>query len=83
MLMSKKKIRLAIFDVNQTIFNLDEIKNRFKKKNLNPLLVDLWFISTLKEGFASSTHENFLSFTEIAKEELKKLIIKKKKTHKF
>ncbi len=79
MLMSKKKIRLAIFDVNQTIFNLDEIKNRFKKKNLNPLLVDLWFISTLKEGFASSTHENFLSFTEIAKEELKRLIIKKKK----
>jgi hypothetical protein len=28
----KKKIRLAIFDVNQTIFNLNEIKRRFKKK---------------------------------------------------
>ena len=33
----------------------------------------------MKEGFASSTQENFLSFTEIAKEELRKLIIKKKK----
>tara|TARA_Y100000813_G_C23936842_1_gene246090 strand:- start:176 stop:448 length:273 start_codon:yes stop_codon:yes gene_type:complete len=76
--MSKKKIRLAIFDVNQTIFNLNEIKDRFKKENINPLLVDQWFISTLKEGFASSTPENFLSFTKIAKEELKKLIIKKK-----
>jgi len=50
-----------------------------KKKKLNPLFVDQWFTSTLKEGFASSTQENFLSFTEIAKEELRKLIIKKKK----
>ena len=32
MLTSKKKIKLAIFDVNQTIFNLNEIKKRFKKK---------------------------------------------------
>tara|TARA_B100000963_G_C22552528_1_gene637448 strand:+ start:130 stop:798 length:669 start_codon:yes stop_codon:yes gene_type:complete len=77
--MSKKKIRLAIFDVNQTIFNLNEIKNRFKQKKINPLLVDRWFISILKEGFASSSRENFLSFTKIAKEELKKLIIQKKK----
>jgi len=79
MLMSKKKIKLAIFDVNQTIFNFNEIKSRFKKENINPLLVDQWFINILKEGFASSTHSNFLSFTEIAKEELKKIIIKKKK----
>ena len=79
MLMSKKKIKLAIFDVNQTIFNFNEIKNRFKQKKINPLLVNQWFINTLKEGFASSTPENFLSFTEIAKEELKKLIIQKKK----
>ena len=79
MLTSKKKIKLAIFDVNQTIFNLSEIKKRFKEKKINPLLVDQWFINTLKEGFASSTPEKFLSFSEIAKEELKKLIIYKKK----
>ena len=83
MLMSKNKIRLAIFDVNQTIFNLNEIKKRFKKKKIDPLLVDQWFINTLKEGFASSTPEDFLSFTEIGKEELKKLIIKKKKDPKI
>ena len=79
MVMSKKKIKLAIFDVNQTIFNLSEIKKRFKEKKINPLLVDQWFINTLKEGFASSTPKNFLSFSKIAKEELKKLIIYKKK----
>ena len=79
MLMSKKKIKLAIFDVNQTIFNFSEIKKRFKEKKINPLLVDQWFINTLKEGFASSTPEKFLSFSKIAKEELKKLIINKKK----
>ena len=75
----KKKIRLAIFDVNQTIFNLNEIKRRFKKENINPILVDQWFVNILKEGFASSTPEKFLSFTKIAKEELKKLILLKNK----
>ena len=79
MLTSKKKLKLAIFDVNQTIFNLNEVKKRFKEKKINPLLVDQWFINTLKEGFASSTPEKFLSFSKIAKEELKKLIIYKKK----
>ena len=79
MLTSKKKLKLAIFDVNQTIFNLNEVKKRFKEKKINPLLVDQWFINTLKEGFASSTPEKFLSFSKIAKEELKKLIINKKK----
>ena len=69
--------------MNQTIFNLSEIKKRFKEKKINPLLVDQWFINTLKEEFASSTPKNFLSFSKIAKEELKKLIIYKKKTHKF
>ena len=72
MVMSKKKIKLAIF-------NLNEVKKRFKEKKINPLLVDQWFINTLKEGFASSTPEKFLSFSKIAKEELKKLIIYKKK----
>ena len=83
MLTSKKKLKLAIFDVNQTIFNLNEFKKRFKEKKINPLLVDQWFINTLKEGFASSTPEKFLSFSKIAKEELKKLIIYKKKILKF
>ena len=77
--MSKRKIKLVIFDLNQTVFNLNEIKRRFRKKKINTLLVEQWFINTLKEGFASSTPKKFLSFTEIAKEELKKIIIQKKK----
>ena len=56
-----------------------KLKKDLKKKKINPLLVDQWFINTLKEGFASSTPEKFLSFSKIAKEELKKLIIYKKK----
>ena len=77
--MSKRKIKLVIFDLNQTVFNLNEIKRRFRKKKINPLLVEQWFINTLKEGFASSTPKKFLSFTKIANEELKKIIIQKKK----
>ena len=52
-----------------------KLKKDLKKKKLILFLSIKWFINTLKEGFASSTPEKFLSFSEIAKEELKKLII--------
>ena len=57
-----KILKLAIFDVNQTIFNLQEIKLRFKKKKINPLFVDFWFCNILKEGFASSKINKFVNF---------------------
>ncbi len=69
----KEFLKLAIFDVNQTIFNLQEIKLRFKKKKINPLFVDFWFSNILKEGFASSKLNKFVNFQKIATEELKKL----------
>lgn len=71
--MPKNKIKLFIFDVNQTIFNLSEIEFRFKSIKLNPNLVNLWFTSILKEGFASSINKVFVDFFTIAENELVKL----------
>ena len=59
MLMSKKKIKLAIFDVNQTIFNFNEIKNRFKQKKINPLLVNQWFINIKRRVCFINTRKLF------------------------
>ena len=71
--MPKNNIRLVIFDVNQTMFNLSEIEFRFKSIKLNPNSVNLWFTSILKEGFASSINNVFIDFFSIATSELVKL----------
>ena len=47
-----KKIRLVIFDVNQTMFSLNKIENELAKLGVNPKFCDIWFNSVLKEGFA-------------------------------
>ena len=60
--MPKNNIRLVIFDVNQTMFNLSEIEFRFRSIKLNPNSVNLWFTSILKEGFASSINNSFCRF---------------------
>ena len=70
-----REIDLFIFDVNETMFSLSEIKNRFTESNLNSNLVDKWFNSTLKEGFANSHNGKFIDFFTLAKNELEKIFL--------
>lgn len=78
MQIKNNKVKLAIFDVNQTIFKFDEINKRFKEKGFNTILVDKWFTNILKEGFALSCVDKYIPFKVIAFEELKKIIINKR-----
>ncbi|MBF91222.1 MAG: haloacid dehalogenase type II [Rickettsiales bacterium] len=73
-----KKLKIAIFDVNQTIFNLKEIENRFLEKKIKPEFVETWFALTLKEGFALSNIGKFVDFKTIALNQLKNLSFSKK-----
>ena len=79
----KRKIDLFIFDVNETMFSLSEIKKRFINVNLSSSLVDIWFTSTLKEGFAFSHQGKFIDFFTIARNELEKILLIKKKKKKL
>ena len=72
-----KKLKIAIFDVNQTIFNLKEIENRFLEKKIKPEFVETWFALTLKEGFALSNIGKFVDFKTIALNQLKNLSFSK------
>ncbi len=69
------KIKLIIFDVNQTMFSLNEIKKRFVKNKLKKVWVDIWFNSILKEGFSYSLSGNFINFKTIGINELKKIFL--------
>jgi len=68
------KVKIVIFDVNQTIFKLDEIEKRFKRFNLSSYLVENWFLSVLKEGFALSDKSKFVDFKTIGLNELQKIL---------
>ena len=70
-------IRLAIFDVNETLCDFNEIKKRFKKIGLNSFLCDLWFSNVLKEGFALSSLNYFVPFKKIGENQLQKILKKK------
>ena len=60
-----QKIKLIIFDVNQTMFSLNIIENEFTNLGISPLYCDIWFNSVLKEGFALNNINKFISFNDI------------------
>jgi 2-haloacid dehalogenase len=69
------QIKLVIFDVNQTMFSLNEIEKRFEKNKLEKSLVNLWFYSVLKEGFSYSLSGKFIDFRTIGINELEKIFL--------
>ena len=72
------KIKLVIFDVNQTMFSLKEIENIFRRNGLRKKLVDQWFFSILKEGFSYSLSGKFVDFKTVSRNELKKIFLQNK-----
>ncbi len=70
------KIKLVIFDVNQTMFSLNEIEKRFDENNLNTQLVESWFNAVLKEGFSYSLSGRFIDFITVGRNELRKIFLK-------
>ena len=73
------KIKLVIFDVNQTMFSLSEIERLFRINKLKKELVEVWFSSVLKEGFAYSLSGQYIDFFNIGINELKKIFLQNKK----
>ena len=61
------KIKLIILDVNETLFCLSGLDKVFHKIGLTTIHRELWFNSTLREGFALNKINKFVSFGEIGK----------------
>ena len=73
-----KKIRLVIFDVNQTMFSLNKIENELAKVGVNPKFCDIWINSVLKEGFALNNISKFIPFKDIGISVLTNILYEKK-----
>lgn len=72
------KIKLVIFDVNETLFSFDELEKRFKKVGLDSYYCKLWFSNVLKEGFALNSIKKFVPFRVIGENQIMKMLEKKK-----
>lgn len=66
-------IRLAIFDVNGTLFSLDALAERFAEVGL-PDQLPVWFARILRDGFAAAAAGTFAAFPDLARHHLAVLL---------
>ena len=78
MIITMKRIKLIIFDVNQTMFTLKKIEKEFEKVGLSHFFCDIWFNSILKEGFALNKISKFIFFKDIGISILNSILAKNK-----
>lgn len=66
---------VVLFDVNETLFGLDPVRHRFDRSGLGSDLVDAWFASVLRDGFAVALTDGFAPFPDIAAHHLRRLAV--------
>lgn len=66
--------QVIIFDVNETLFSLDAIGDRFAEAGLPAENVQLWFARVLREAFALGCLDARRPFREIGRVELEGLL---------
>lgn len=57
---------VAVFDVNETLSNLDGLASRLGDAGGDPGILPLWFAATLRDGFALTAAGGYADFREIA-----------------
>lgn len=57
---------VAVFDVNDTLSDLDGLVPRFQEAGVDPGLLRVWFAATLRDGFAVTAAGGYADFSGIA-----------------
>jgi 2-haloacid dehalogenase len=57
---------LVLFDVNETLSNLQPLRARFEEVGAPGQLLELWFASTLRDGFALTAAGAYADFRTVA-----------------
>lgn len=64
--MTQSGLRAVVFDVNETLFGLEPLDERFAAAGLDPATRTLWFARTLRDGFALSAAGDYRPFRLVA-----------------
>ncbi|MDQ6730942.1 MAG: haloacid dehalogenase type II [Actinomycetota bacterium] len=57
---------VAVFDVNETLSDLDGLATRLQDAGADPGVLPVWFAATLRDGFAITAAGGYADFAEIA-----------------
>ncbi|MCK2213263.1 haloacid dehalogenase type II [Actinomadura sp. ATCC 31491] len=60
----------VIFDVNETLTDMEPLRARFEEAGLPGHLMDTWFASVLRDGFALTAAGGYAGFAEVARDVL-------------
>ncbi|TMR98305.1 haloacid dehalogenase type II [Nonomuraea basaltis] len=71
--MNNARPQAVIFDVNETLTDMEPLRVRFEDVGLPGHLMDTWFASVLRDGFAITAAGGFAEFAQIAKDVLRAL----------
>lgn len=58
--------RLLLFDVNETLSDLEPLRKRFEQVGASGRLLEVWFASTLRNGFALTAAGAYAQFRTVA-----------------
>lgn len=65
---------LVLFDVNETLSDLEPLRRRFEQVGAHGQLLEVWFASTLRDGFALTAAGAYADFRAVARGVLRGLL---------
>ena len=65
---------VVVFDVNETLFSLDALRERMEAAGARPDLLETWFGQVLSRGFALAAAGSFAPFRDLARTTLGRLL---------
>lgn len=66
-------VRAVLLDVNETLFSLSAVRERFERTGLGADHLPGWFAAVLRDGFAVAAADGFALFPDIARFHLERL----------
>lgn len=67
--------KVVAFDVIETLFSLDAVKDRFEAVGLSSPALDLWFAAGLRDAFALAASEAYAPFRDVLASALDELSV--------
>jgi 2-haloacid dehalogenase len=65
---------VVIFDVNETLTDMEPLRARFEEAGLPGAVMDTWFASVLRDGFAITAAGGYAEFTQVAADVLRGML---------
>ncbi|MGH3369377.1 MAG: haloacid dehalogenase type II, partial [Nocardioidaceae bacterium] len=73
-MMVRPRPEVLVLDVNETLSDLEPMRDRFEQVGLPRHALDAWFAATLRDGFALTAAGAYPSFRDVAGDALRSLL---------